>query len=105
MNNRILKSIIAGIILGTIIYFTGPFIFMFFIVVMTLKFIFTPFGMGRMMMMNRIGHHGMGRFQMAFADKIRNMNDEEYKEYQEKIKTRFENFHCHHSSHFEQKDK
>lgn len=105
MKNGILKSIIAGIFLGSIIYFTGPFLFIFFIVVMTLKFIFTPFGMGRMMMMNRMGHHGMGRFQMAFADKIRNMNDEEYKEYQEKIKNRFENFHCCHSSHNEHIDK
>jgi hypothetical protein len=88
MNNAILKSIIAGMIIGAIIYFTGPVIFIFLFVVMTLKFIFTPFGMGSMMMMmNGMRHGGFG--YTPFAEKIRNMSDEEYTVFQTKMKDRF----------------
>jgi len=92
MNKSIIKSIIFGILLGTFVYFTGPLIF----IILILKFIFTPFGMGRMMMMNhaRMHHHGMGMPPFAYAEKIRSMNDEEFTAFQNKMKERFENNSC-----------
>lgn len=94
MNNGIIKSIIAGAIFGAIVYFTGPLIFIFFFAVMVLKFIFTPFGMGRMMMMNGMHHHGMGRPPMAFAEKIRNMSEEDYASLKERMQNRFQGGCC-----------
>ena len=87
MKRNIFKSILGGVVLGTILFFAGPFLFFFLLVVFTLKFIFTPFGWGRMMMAQHYwGHHQMGRPAFAFADKIRNMSDEEYGQFQEKMK-------------------
>lgn len=86
MNKSILKSILGGALLGTLIFFTGPLIF----IVLLLKFIFTPFGMGRMMFAGHRGGFGrMGMPPLAFADKIRGMNDEEFNSFKEKMQTRF----------------
>lgn len=72
----------GGIIAGTLLFFAGPFI----LAIMLLKFIFTPFGMGRMMM----GHHFHGmQHSLAFADRIRTMNEEEYTSFKTKMNERF----------------
>ncbi len=84
MNKSMLKPIFGGMLLGALVFFTGPLIF----IVLLLKFIFTPFGMGRMMMARRFS--GMGMPPFAFADKIRSMSDEEYTTYQSKMKERFQ---------------
>lgn len=83
MKTNYLKPIIAGMLLGTFIFFTGPLL----LIVLLLKFIFTPFGMGRMMMHRGFKQHGFYKHRFAFADKIRGMNDEEYNA----LKTKFQN--------------
>jgi hypothetical protein len=85
MTKTVLKSIIGGAILGTIVFFTGPLIF----IVLLLKFIFTPFGMGRLSMAGRFSPMGMGMPPIAFAEKIRAMNDEEFNTMKEKMQNRF----------------
>ena len=83
MNKSILKTIIGGILFGTFVFFTGPLIF----IILILKFIFTPFGMGRMMMGRKGSNMGMPPF--AFANKVRNMSDEDYMKFQTKMESRF----------------
>ncbi|HHH52820.1 MAG TPA: hypothetical protein ENK91_04120 [Bacteroidetes bacterium] len=73
MKKSKLKSIIGGVLLGTFIFFTGPLL----LIIFTLKFIFTPFGMRRMMWRNT----RMGMPSFAFAEKIRNMSDEQFNEF------------------------
>lgn len=69
MQKTIFKSIAGGIFLGAFLFFTGPLL----VIVLLLKFIFTPFGMGR------FGRYGMmGGHRFAFADKIRAMSEEDY---------------------------
>lgn len=88
MKKSILKPIIGGVFMGAFVFFTGPLL----LIVFLLKFIFTPFGMGRMGMMNRgFGFSRTGMPPLAFAEKIRNMNDEEFTNFQTRIKNRFEN--------------
>lgn len=89
MNRSIVKSVLGGIFLGALIFFTGPLL----LVILILKFIFTPFGIGRMMMVRGgWGHHHMPPF--AFASKIRNMSDEDYAAFEARMKNRFHG-HCH----------
>jgi len=85
MKNSIIKPIIGGALLGTFVFFTGPLL----LIVLLLKFIFTPFGMGRMMMGRRFSPMGMGIPPFAFAEKIRGMNDEEFNSLKEKMQSRF----------------
>ncbi|MBL0316483.1 MAG: hypothetical protein IPP69_12150 [Flavobacteriales bacterium] len=105
MNRRIFKSILGGIVLGTILFFAGPVLLFFLFAVLTLKFIFTPFGWGRMMMYRGAWGHpgmgGMGAAPFAFANKVRNMSDTEFAEFQDKMKNRFSG-RCHHYYHDEQ---
>jgi len=84
MNKSILKPIIGGALLGTFVFFTGPLLF----IVLLLKFIFTPFGMGRTGMAGRFSP-GMGMPPFAFAEKIRGMSDEEFNAMKEKMQNRF----------------
>lgn len=79
---------IAGVLFAALIFFAGPFIFL----VLLLKFIFTPFGMGRMMMMNRFGSMGMQFPYFAYADKIRTMSEEDYQTFKQRNTNR-----CHSS--------
>ena len=85
MKKSTLKQIAAGILLGTFVFFTGPLL----LIVLLLKFIFTPFGMGRMMMAQRFSQGRMGLPPLAFADKIRGMNEEEFNSFKEKMQNRF----------------
>lgn len=94
MKRSIVWPIIGGALLGTILYFTGPLLFIFIFAVLTLKFIFTPFGMGRMMMMQRMQYGGFGKPGMVFADKIRNMNEEEYAAFKTRMENHAHKHHC-----------
>jgi hypothetical protein len=96
MKSSIFRPILGGIVFGAFIFFTGPLI----LVVLLLKFIFTPFGMGRMRF-GRFGgpwgHHmafaGGGMMPgpgSGFADKIRGMSEEEYGQFKQKMKGRFQ---------------
>ncbi len=91
MNKSIFKPIIGGILFGAFMFFCGPFL----LIVLLLKFIFTPFGMGRMMMARGgFGPMRMGTPPGAFADKIRGMNDEEYEQFKNTWSNRFQGGHC-----------
>lgn len=86
MKRDVLKPIIGGLVFGALVFFTGPLL----LIVLVLKFIFTPFGMGRMMRYQRFGgpmgfHPGM---RFAMAEKIRNMSDEEFASLKEKMNSR-----------------
>jgi hypothetical protein len=83
MTKSVLKPIFGGAFLGAFVFFTGPLLF----IVLLLKFIFTPFGMGRARMGGRFSTMGMPPF--AFAEKIRAMNDEEFNAMKEKMQNRF----------------
>lgn len=83
MKKSIFKSVIGGALLGAFVFFTGPLLF----IVLLLKFIFTPFGMGRLRMAGRFSPMGMPSF--AFAEKIRGMNDEEFNTLKEKMQNRY----------------
>ena len=85
MKKSIFKAILGGALLGAVIFFTGPLIF----IVLLLKFIFTPFGMGRMMFTNRgMGFGRMGMPPLAFAEKVRNMSEEDYNSFTAKMQER-----------------
>lgn len=91
MKKSIFKQIIGGIFIGALVFFTGPLL----LIVFLLKFIFTPFGMGRMAY-GRFGNHSfggpvmMGGPRFAFADKVRSMSDEEYLQFKAKMEDRFQ---------------
>jgi len=98
MKQSIFKPIAGGILLGAFVFFTGPLL----PIVLLLKFIFTPFGMGRIggrgrMYASRLsfaGMHdgpGLGVSRLSFADKIRSMNDEDYTAFKTKYQDRFKN--------------
>jgi len=79
MNKSILKTVVGGILLGTVVFFTGPLL----LIILVLKFIFTPFGIRRRMTFEGFrpwgfGGPGMGGSGFAFADKIRSISDEDY---------------------------
>jgi hypothetical protein len=85
MKQSIFKSIANGILLGTFVFFTGPLLPM----VLVLKFIFTPFGMGRMRgsQLSFAGMHSAPG--LGLADKIRAMNDEDYTAFKAKYQDKF----------------
>ena len=83
MKKSVLKSIVGGALFGAFVFFTGPLLF----IVLLLKFIFTPFGMGRARMAGRF--YPMGMPPLAFAEKIRSMNDDEFNAMKEKMQKRF----------------
>lgn len=87
MKKHVLKPVIGGLLFGTLVFFAAPLL----VIVLLLKFIFTPFGMGRMMWYERFGgpagyHPGM---RYAMAGKIRNMSDDEFAAFTEKMNRRF----------------
>jgi hypothetical protein len=82
MKNSILKTVVIGALFGALVFFIP-----FFMVGMF--FCFAIFGM---MMRRRMRHMGHGFYQFAYADKIRNMNEEEYQNFKSKMSHR----NCHH---------
>lgn len=78
MNRSILRPIVAGVILGAALFFMPFFVLRVAVVVLIVSSLFRLFGAGRY----RRGFGGPGRFS-GFADKIRNMSDEEYTRFKE----------------------
>jgi hypothetical protein len=81
MKNSILKTVVMGATFGALLFFM-PFF---------LLGLFVCFGIFGMMMRRRMRHMGYGFHQYAYADKIRNMNEEEYQNF----KTKMSHRHCH----------
>ncbi len=77
MTRSILKPILAGILIGAALFFMPFFLLRVLIVFLIIGGLFRLFG-GR----GFRGRYGRG-FHPAFADKIRNMSDEEYNEYKQ----------------------
>jgi uncharacterized membrane protein len=75
MNFRIFKVVLAGLLLGTALYFM-PFFVLKVAVFMSVLFLFFGLFRGR----HRRHHY----FRWAMADRIRNMNEEEYADFQSK---------------------
>lgn len=75
MKNSIFKTIAMGAIFGATLFFMPMFIIGMFIC----------FGIFGFFMRRRMSHMHYGHYQFAYADKIRNMNDEEYQSFKEKM--------------------
>ena len=88
MKRSIFKPILGGLIIGTALFF-APF--------MLLKFLFWMCiigGIMRMIFWRRHSHWGGPRYYMAYADKVRNMSQEDY----DALKTKMNKWqgHCGH---------
>ncbi|GAB3016775.1 hypothetical protein GCM10027051_21660 [Niabella terrae] len=80
MNRSVLKPIIAGVIIGAAFFFMPFFILRVAIVVLIVIGLLRLFGGHRY----RRGFGGPQRFA-GFADKIRNMSEEEYQQFKQKF--------------------
>jgi hypothetical protein len=81
----VLKSIFGGIAIGALLFFAGPSIF----IVLLLKFIFTPFGMGRMVYARHLAYGGYFMGGPHFTDKVRSMSEEEYNNFKTSMQNRY----------------
>ena len=79
MNFTIFKALGAGVILGSLVFFAGPLL----LIVLLLKFIFTPFGM------NRWRFAGPSPLQMWQLEKVRSMSAEEFDAFKDNIRRPF----------------
>lgn len=84
MKNSILKTVVMGALFGALVFFMPFFMVGIF-------FCFAIFGM---MMRRRMRYMGYGFHQFAYADKIRNMNEDEYQNF----KSKMSQHQCHHRS-------
>ena len=84
MKNSILKTVVMGAIFGALLFFMPFFLLGMFIC----------FGIFGMLMHRRMHHMGYGFHQFAYADKIRNMNEDEYQNFKSKMSRN----HCHRHS-------
>ncbi len=84
MKKSVLKSIFGGMLLGAFVFFTGPLL----LIVLLLKFIFTPFGMGRLAYARHMGYGPHFAGGPHFADKIRSMSEEEYSQFKNSMQHR-----------------
>lgn len=71
MNARIIKPIIAGLIIGAALFFAPFFVLKVLAVLLLIGLVFRLFGRRR--------YRGPGGW--AYADKIRTMSDEEYQQF------------------------
>lgn len=81
MSTSIIKPIIAGIIIGAALFFMPFFVLRVAVVVLIVGLLFRLFGGRRF----RRGYGGRHMFP-KFADKIRNMSDDEYARFKENIR-------------------
>ena len=79
MKRSIFKPILAGILIGAALFFIPFFLLRVLIVFLIIGGLFRLFG-GR----GFRGRYNRG-FHPAFADKIRNMSDEEYNQYKQNM--------------------
>ena len=90
MKKSVIRSVIAGAFAGAVVFFTGPLL----LIVLLLKFIFTPFGMGRMAMRRPFSPMGMWMPPVAFAEKIRGMDEAAFSSFKEKMQNRYSGKCC-----------
>jgi hypothetical protein len=79
MTGSILKPILAGMLIGAALFFMPFFLLRVLVVFLIIGALFRLFG-GR----GFRGRYGRG-FHPAFADRIRNMSDDEYNQYKQNI--------------------
>ena len=78
MTKSILKTVVFGSLVGAALFFMPKFLVSIFLFCVLIRLL-----VGR-----RMGHGRFNRYQFVYADKIRNMNDEEYSEFKNKMETR-----------------
>ncbi|HOZ84845.1 MAG TPA: hypothetical protein PK191_05105 [Niabella sp.] len=83
MKRSILKPILAGVLLGTAIFFIPFFVLRVLVLIIIVGILFRLFGRRRF---------GSG-WHPGFADKIRNMSNEEYAQYKARFGHRCGGFH------------
>jgi hypothetical protein len=91
MKRNFFKPVFAGMLIGTLLFFAGPLI----LLVLLLKFIFTPFGMHRLYRpayasSYRGWMHRDGLWQMA--DKLRAMDDSTYQQWKDEKMNSFNGY-------------
>ena len=87
MNNPLLKSILAGLLLGLALFVMPFFLIRLALFILIVGALFRLFGAGRF---RRGWGHGYGHMP-AFADRIRQMSDDEYTEFKQRYKGRWSN--------------
>lgn len=78
MTKSILKTVVFGSLVGAALFFMPKIlvsIFLFFVLI-------------RLLVGRRMGHGRFNKYQFVYADKIRNMNEDEYSEFKNKMETR-----------------
>ncbi len=89
MNRGIIKSVIGGILIGTAAFFAP------FLLIKTLLFFFIIGAIFRMIFWRRMFHYARPMMQTAYADKIRNMSEEEFTAFKSKMNEMHR--HCYHN--------
>lgn len=90
MNNTLLKSILAGLLLGAALFIMPFFLIRLVFFFVIIGALFRLFGGGRF----RRGGWGRGRdfeHMPAFADRIRQMSDDEYNQFKQRYQGRYGN--------------
>ncbi|MDH4473876.1 MAG: hypothetical protein QE487_14820 [Fluviicola sp.] len=82
MATTLLKSILIGTLMGAMIFFAPGFIIGLFI----------TFLIFRLMIGRKMRGGKYGEYRLAFADKVRSMNDEEYEQFKSNVNTHHR--HC-----------
>ncbi|GAB4013049.1 hypothetical protein GCM10028808_30880 [Spirosoma migulaei] len=83
MNNNLLKSILAGLLVGVALFIMPFFLIRLVFFVLIIGALLRIFGGGRF---RRGWRQGPGYGQMpAFADRIRQMSDEEYNQFKQRF--------------------
>ena len=77
MAKTILKSVVMGAFIGATLFFLPKFLIVMFLV----------FSIFRMIVKKKMGHR-FGDYQMAFANKVRGMSEEEFKVFKTNRNTR-----------------
>jgi len=78
MTKSLLKTVVFGALLGATLFFMPKVLIGIFLFCVLIKLL-----VGR-----RRGHGRFNNYQFVYADKIRNMNDEEYSAFKNKMETR-----------------
>ena len=84
MNNTLVKSILAGLLLGAALFIMPFFLIRLVFFILIIGALFRLFGGGRY----RRGGWGRGRgfgYMPAFTDRIRHMSDDEYNQFKQRF--------------------
>ncbi len=86
MKKSIIKPILFGAIFGTAIFYAPLFVLKTFLFLVLMSFIF------RMFWWSRSGGGRKRQYIVAYADKVRNMSEEEYNAFKSKVESKYS--HC-----------